>query len=168
LIVDGNHAASRVNATATHDLFSEIDAADIAATIAALPTYALPGAAWYLSNFAYATTFCRLAVSSGADLVSETVNGVTRREYLGWPVRISSTSPQTSASQNGAVMLLFGDLAMSSTIGNRTGAEIKTSTQRFFENDQYLFRGRQRFDLVNHDVGDATTAGPMVGLVGVT
>jgi HK97 family phage major capsid protein len=96
------------------------------------------------------------------------VNGVTQRTYLGFPVKITSVLPQTSASQNGAVMLLFGDLAMSSTVGDRVGVEVKTSTQRLLDTDQILFRGRQRFDLLNHDVGDSTTAGPMVGLVGVT
>ncbi len=167
LLTDGSHNAGKVAAAAGHPTFKLLDGTDIAAVIAALPSFALSGAAWYISNFGYATTFCRLAASSGG-LVSTTVNGVTSREYLGWPVKISSTLPQVGTSLNGSVMLLFGNLAMSSTIGDRTGVEIKTSTQRLLENDQTYFRGRQRFDLCNHDMGDNTNAGPIVGLVGTT
>jgi HK97 family phage major capsid protein len=165
LIVDGGHGASKVTAASGHDLLSEIDATDIAATIAALPTYALPGAAWYLSNYAFATCFCKLAVSSGG-IVSMNINGVMQPTYLGWPIRLSSCLPQVSSTLSGVVMLLFGDLSLSSTIGDRTGVEVKTSTTRLMDTDQILYRGRERFDLVNHDVGDGTTGGPIVGLVG--
>jgi hypothetical protein len=63
--------------------------------------------------------------------------------------------PNVATTLNGSIMLLLGDLSMSSTIGSRGGIEIKTSTQRLMDADQVLWRGRERMDIVNHDLGDA-------------
>jgi hypothetical protein len=40
------------------------------------------------------------------------------------------------------------------------------SADRNLEADQVLFRGTERVALAVHSLGDATTAGPIVGLVG--
>src|SRR5205823_8137658 len=61
ILIDGNHNAGKVAATTGHDTFAEIDSVDIGALVAALPARALPNAAFYCSNYAFGTVFCRLA-----------------------------------------------------------------------------------------------------------
>jgi HK97 family phage major capsid protein len=165
LIVDGGHNASKVTAASGHDLYSEIDATDLANVIGAVPNYALANARWYVSPMAFALVFCRLATSSGG-IIMMMIDGRLTPTFLGFPIVVSSTLPNVNTTLNGVVMILLGDLNLSSTIGDRTGVQIKTNTQRALDADQILFRGRQRFDLVNNDVGDNTNPGPMVGLTG--
>lgn len=43
---------------------------------------------------------------------------------------------------------------------------LKLDESRYLEIDQVGILGTQRFDIVIHDAGTDTTAGPIVGLVG--
>ena len=165
LIIDSGHAASRVNCASGHDLYSEVDAVDLANLIGAVPSYALANARWYVSPMGFALGFCRLATTSGG-IIMMMIDGCLTPTFLGFPIVVSSTLPNVNTTLTGAVMILLGYLSASSTIGSRTEGQVKTSTQRALDADQILFRGRERFDLVNNDVGDNTTAGPVVGLVG--
>jgi HK97 family phage major capsid protein len=74
--------------------------------------------------------------------------------------------PTGSGSFSGATMILLGDLSASSVIGSRRNVLVQASTQRWMELDQVAFRGTHRFDVVNHTLGNNTSAGAMVGLVG--
>jgi HK97 family phage major capsid protein len=67
------------------------------------------------------------------------------------------------------IMLMFGDLRLSSTFGDRRGITIKVSSDRYLEYDQIGIQATERFCIVNHDVGGlaATSRGPIVGLYGV-
>jgi HK97 family phage major capsid protein len=66
------------------------------------------------------------------------------------------------------MMILFGDLAKAAAMGERRQVTIKRSDERYFDQDQIGLLGTERVDINNHDLGDNTTAGPMVGLVGTT
>jgi hypothetical protein len=44
---------------------------------------------------------------------------------------------------------------------------MRFSTDRYMDSDQVGALGTQRFDINVHDVGDATNAGPVAGLVGL-
>jgi HK97 family phage major capsid protein len=167
LLIDGGHNAGKVAAAGGHPTFKLLDGTDIAAVIAALPSHALADAAWYISNFGYATTFCRLAATSGG-IVNTTVNGVVMPSFLGWPVRITPVLPQVGTTLNGSVMLMFGNLAQAATLGETRGISIAVSMQRYMDQDMAAWRATERIDAVNHDVGDNTNAGPIVGLVGTT
>jgi hypothetical protein len=61
--LNGNHAASKV--TAAHSTFLTLDTTDLTKLIGAAPSYALPNAKWFISNYGFATVFCRLAASAG-------------------------------------------------------------------------------------------------------
>ena len=64
-------------------------------------------------------------------------------------------------------MLFFGNLAMSSVLVERQQQTIMAiSYDRAMDADQVLIRGVQRCDIVNHDVGDASTRGPVAMLTG--
>jgi HK97 family phage major capsid protein len=63
-------------------------------------------------------------------------------------------------------MLYFGDLSLAARMGERRGIRVKTSDDRYFEYDQIGIQATERVDVNVHDVGDATTAGPIVALIG--
>jgi HK97 family phage major capsid protein len=164
LLLDGNHNAGKVTAAAGHDLFTEIDATDLASLIAACPSYAFARARWFVSTYGYGQTFARLAATGGG-LVTTIVDGQLQANYLGFPVTFAQVLP-TSGSQLGKVMIAFGDMSLAATIGDRRAVGLKRSSQRYFDQDQIGFMGTERVDIVVHDLGDNTTAGPIVGLVG--
>jgi HK97 family phage major capsid protein len=167
LLIDGSHDAGKVAATSGHDVFTEIDSVDLTGLISKLPAYALQNAKWYCSQVANALVLCRLAASSGG-IVVQTINGKTVPTFLGFPIVVTQVLPQVTTALNGVVMLLFGDLALASTLGERRGVTVARSTERYLELDQVAWRGTERVDIVNHDLGDNSNAGPIVGLVGTT
>jgi HK97 family phage major capsid protein/HK97 family phage prohead protease len=165
-LIDGNHAAGAVDvATATHDTFAKIDNDDLTKMMAALPRYALNGARWVCSQPAYALVFESLKLAGGGNTFSDIQAGGTPT-FLGYPITISQKMPTSTGSLDGVVMLAFGNFSLGSTIGDRRGVMVDTDTSRYFEYDQIAIRGTERFDIVWHDLGDGTTAGPVVGLVG--
>lgn len=162
-LLDGTHDASKV-AAASHSTFVTLDAADLGSLIGKLPEQYLQNAKFYCSAFAVGNTFARLGATAGGTIL--TPNGPrTLMSYLGWPIVPTPKMPGTG-SQVGAVMICFGDMRSSSTLGDRRGLVVSLSEHRYLELDQIAVMGRERFDIVNHDLGDNSNAGAMVGLVG--
>jgi HK97 family phage major capsid protein len=132
-----------------------------------LPKYALGNAKFYCSQYAFATVFERLVASAGGNSIS-TLDGAVQYRYLGFPIVITQKLSAVTTANNGTIMLLFGDLAKASALGERRQVTIKRSDERYFDQDQVALLGTERVDIVNHDLGDNTTPGPVVGLVGTT
>lgn len=152
--------------TATNNLFSEITTGDLAAVMGKLPEYARMNAKWYCSALAREMVFGRLKAAAGGNN-PQTLSGAFLDNYAGYPIVTSQVLPAGAATDyNGLPMLLFGDLSKSSTLGDRREIRIFPSEHRYMDTDQIAIRGTTRFDIVNHDVGDTTTAGPIVALVG--
>jgi HK97 family phage major capsid protein len=76
--------------------------------------------------------------------------------------------PTSTGTINGTAMAFFGDLSKSSALGDRRRLRIFRSEHRFMDTDQIGITGTERFDIVNHDVGSTTAAGPIVALIGNT
>jgi HK97 family phage major capsid protein len=167
LIIDGNHNTGKVAAAGGHPTFATLDGTDIANLIGRLPQYALPRAKFYCSSVGFAVTFERLTAAAGGNSIS-TLDGSVQYRYLGFPIVIAQKLPTITTTLNGSVMMLFGDLALASAMGERRVVTIKRSDERYFEQDQIGILGTERVDIVNHDLGDNTVAGPIVGLVGTT
>jgi HK97 family phage major capsid protein len=165
LLIDGNHTAGRVIAVSGHDLFTEIDTTDISSLMGKLPQYALARAKFYVSALGFATVFERLVAAAGGNSIS-TLDGSVQYRYLGFPIVISQKLPTVTSTLQNQVMILFGDLALASALGERRVATIRRSDERYFEFDQIGILGTERVDIVNHDLGDNTNAGPIVGLTG--
>lgn len=153
-------------ATATHNLFSEIDVTDIAGMMAKLPQYAKPNAKFFCSSAFNEMVFNRLKATAGGNSV-QTLQGTTGEQYLGYPIVISQVLPAgLTTDYNGLAMCFFGDLSKSSSLGDRRQVRIFPSAHRYMELDQIGILGTERIDIVNHDVGDTTTPGSIVALVG--
>ncbi|MGY3443702.1 phage major capsid protein [Bradyrhizobium sp. USDA 4473] len=158
---------SAVAAGTGHDTFAEIDVNDISNLMAGVIAAGIPGAAWYTSAIGYAQVFCRLAATSGGLVATTNPDGTIQASYLGFPVRFSGKLPNVTTSLAGKPMMFFGDLTKSSVLVERQAQTILAiSRDRAMDSDQVLVRGVQRCDIVNHDVGDASTLGPVAMLVG--
>jgi hypothetical protein len=57
---------------------------------------------------------------------------------------------------------------MGAVLAERRGLTVASSLHRALENDQILFRGTERADIVVHTVGDANTRGPIAALIGTS
>jgi HK97 family phage major capsid protein len=169
-MVDGLHDGGWVTSAAC-DNWTEITAAMLSSMMSQIPAYALPGAKWYCSPVAKASVFDRLAMAASGNTLANIAAGAMAA-YGGYPIVTMPAMPTTddAAALNGKIMLLFGDLRLSTTLGDRRGITIKVSTDRYMEFDQIGIQATERFCIVNHDVGGATVAtrGPIVGWKGTT
>lgn len=164
--VDGNHTAGQDAGTSPCTAWSHITLADeIVTVMSLLPTYALPQAKWYINPAGKAASFDAIALAAGGNTTREIASGA-QPMFAGYPVVVSSAMP--TAPTNGTVAVLFGDLSLSTTFGDRRGITIKVSSERYIEYDQIAIQATERFCIANHDIGDTSVAGPVVALVGTT
>jgi HK97 family phage major capsid protein len=153
-----------VDLTSGTDTAVELVSADLIKVMAALPKYARPGAKWFMSQAVWDMGFQRLmAAYTGNTTI--TLAGATNMSFLGYPVVIDQTLPGTG-TVNDAPMFFFGDLSMAARLGSRRDIRVLVSDQRYMEYDQIAIQATERFDIVVHDIGDASTAGPIVAGMG--
>lgn len=134
---------------------------DFAETVGKLPAYARASAGWYVTPQVYSTTMLPLMLGSGAT-AADFVNGPAGGRFLGYPVYFNN-SMRVAPTAN-QVVCLFGNLRLSTHFGLRSQIAVRASTDRYIEFDQTYLQGMCRFDIVTSDVGDASTAGPVVAL----
>lgn len=147
---------------ASGNAMSEVTDTDLMQVMGTLPEYADDGsAAWFCSRLAAFAIFGRLLRASGG-VTKEEAAGALPLAYGGYPIVTTQTMPRTDT--NSQVQAFFGSLKKSSDFGDRRQTTISISDQRYFDSDQVGIRGTERFDINNHDVGDGTNAGPVVGL----
>ena len=151
------------------NLWSELTLSDFNKVVGALPNYAdVPGAGWVCHKTFEHTVMQKLAYAAGGVLASEIVNGIRRNTFLGYPVYTSQIFPSTEA--NSQIPVLFGSFGQAAMFGARGQESIAFSTeatvggQSMWERDQIGVRGTERFDVVVHDYGTNSAAGPIVGL----
>jgi hypothetical protein len=53
---------------------------------------------------------------------------------------------------------------MAATFGSKREITIRSDQSRYFEQDLTAVRATERFDIVVHETGTATVAGPLIGL----
>jgi HK97 family phage major capsid protein len=142
---------SAIAAASTHNTFLTLDSTDVANLMSGVLATAIPSAAFYVSNLAYAQTLCRLAAVSGGLTATKRPDGTIDASYLGFPVIFSGKLPNTSSSLAGKPMLFFGDLSKTSTLVERQSQTVLAITHdRALDADQVLIRGTERIDVINH------------------
>jgi len=159
--------AGSVDAASGHDTFAEIDATDLATVMAKLPQYAYMRGrpTFYCSQVAWALVFQRLIQASGGISKDDATGSVIYR-YHGFPVEITPSMPAVTSDLSDKAMILFGDIGLAAAFGDRRGMTIARSTEYKFAEDQIAIKGTERFDINIHDIGDTTTPGPVVALMG--
>jgi HK97 family phage major capsid protein len=157
---------SYVTATTGHNLMGEIDATDLSKLMGRLPAYARPNAKFYCSQAAVSEIFERIMATSGGNTILSMSDRPVLR-YMGHEVVVTQAMPNDgTADLTASTMILFGDLSMAAAFGDRRNIELRQDPSRYLEFLQTAIVASERFDVVVHDIGSASLAGPIVGLVG--
>lgn len=152
---------------AAGNLFSEFLYQDFIDTTGLLPAYADRGAAWYCHRQFYTGTMQKLEAAANVTSARDAATG--RPLFLNYPVNFTQVMPRTDA--NSQIAALFGDLALSSTLGDRRSRTLFTNPYALADSDRISVRGIERVDMVTHSVGNASSVaadrvpGPIVGLI---
>jgi HK97 family phage major capsid protein len=151
------------------NLFSELTLANHVKTVSILPEYADgPRTRWICSNLYWGQVMLGLAAAAGGNTIRDLEQG-GRKNFLGYPVETTPVMP--TSDSNSQIACLFGDLALAADFGDRRQTTIRVSDSAViggnsvFERDETALIGTMRFDINVHDVGSATAAGPIVGLI---
>jgi HK97 family phage major capsid protein len=143
--------------------FASITLADFHRLVGLLPQFAeTPNTKFVCSKVFWSQVMCRLAYAVGGTTKSE-VATAGDKTFLGYPVSISQKFPTSDTAS--VVYCTFGDHSLAGTFGNRRAMTIGFSEHRYFDTDEVAVRATNRFDAVWHDLGSATVAGPVVGLM---
>ncbi len=157
-------AGSTVTATAGDDTFEELEFAFFQNAVGKLPRFPGIQPAWYVHNAFYWNAMVRLANAAGGNTIGTVQGGPTGLSFMGYPVVLVNALPSALTTLASTVVGFFGDLAMTATMGSRSGISIVSDSSRYFEYDQIAVRCTQRFDIVCHEVGTASAPGPMIAL----
>lgn len=162
---DGNHTKAKVTAAVGHNTYLLLDATDLGTLVTQVRASAIPRAAWFMSQTAFAQTVVRLAAGAGgAFLQTGEVDGIPTPFFNGFPVILTQKFSLTATSITTQAMMAFGDMYAAGVLGQRRGLTIRRSEERYFDTDQIAILGTERFDAVVHDMGDNTTAGSLAVL----
>lgn len=142
--------------------YSELTLANHDNVMGILPEYAANNAKWYCSRLYFFTVMVRLMHAAGGVTAGE-IEGRRTLMYGGDPVRITQKMPSTAA--NSQICALYGDLRRAATVGRRRSITIESSRDYKFAERQITYLGTQRKAVNVHEVGTATVAGPIVGLI---
>lgn len=133
-----------------------------------LPQYAdNPNTVWVCHKTFWANVMQRLTLAAGG-ATTESFEGGTRKMFLGYPVVLSQVMP--SADVADLIDCMLGDFSQACAFGDRRQISIAFSEHatinsvNVFEVNELGIRGMERFDIAVHDVGDASDAGPVIGL----
>lgn len=153
----------------TGNLYSELTLADFTKVLGVLPQYATtPNTCWVASKAFFHNVMQRLELAAGGTTATEVRDGQQVYRFLGYPVEISQVMPVAEA--NSQLCCLLGDFTLGASFGDRRDERIDFSEhasiggESLWERDEIGVRGTERFDINVHDVGNSTTAGPIVGL----
>lgn len=105
--------------------------------------------------------------------LSKAQGGVTQAEYrdlgtvskvFGFPVIPVHGMNATSVATSGTIDLLFGDMRLAGTLGNRLAMQFDVSADAAFTSSAMVLRARGRHDMVIHNIGSTSTESPVVAL----
>ncbi len=151
--------------------WSAIVLGDFDKVVGKLPQYAdTPNAVWVGHRTFYYEVVEKLIQASGGVPAYEVRQGqrAPRPLFKGYPWEFSQIFPSTTAGTT--VACILGDIALGAAFGDRQQDSIMFSEhatvggQSVYERNELAIRGTERFDINVHDVGDASTPGPIVGL----
>lgn len=172
-IDDGTHTASVHSAASGNTTLAALDIDDYLGALAKLPRYAIGTAAWYMHPAVYHNSVQRMMLSSGT-VGTGTVGALsggntaanlaqgTPNTFLGLPVVYVLKMDSTPTT--GEIAAYVGDLSLAGIMGVKGDMQVASSTDRYFEADQTVFRAVQRLDVNVHSLGSTTEAGPVVAL----
>jgi HK97 family phage major capsid protein len=147
---------------ASGNLWSEIIEADILKLIGQA-RYVRPGQGRFAcSNEFFWQVLAKITTSKGGVTMRESESG-PRFMFNGIDVKITPVMPRVQG--NSQVPLLYGDFKLAGTLYSRRQLEMRESREVRFESKEVVLLATERIDMDPHSIGDATTPGPVVGLI---
>lgn len=163
-VSDGNHAGSIYTAATGNTAFSTLDLADFEGALGKLPQYAaMRRPAWFISRVGFYASMSRLMNAAGGNN-NDDLGAGAGMNFLGLPVVISQVMNTTTTAQTDTNICFVGDLSLASTLGDRRQFEASVSEHAYFTTDELGIRGTERVAINIHDLGNASSAGPVVVL----
>lgn len=148
-----NIAGIQVQTTISTGTFASATIKDFTAVIGKLPVYAdTPNAKWYVHKAFYAAVMEGLSAAAGGNSWRDIAAGPRGQTFLGYPVEFAQVLPFAWVANT--IYALFGDLTLSSKMGDRRQTTLFTDPYSLSANDQIQIRGTERFDIITHDVGN--------------
>ncbi len=155
--------------------WATITLAEVMGLIGTLTEYADTGdAKLYCTRQFFFQVLKRIAMQGGGNTAQTLLEGFQVPEFAGIPVvfvqvlptKYAAKSTQFGLTTSGQVPLIYGNLPLSSTFGDRAGVSLLQTNigGTAYVNDQLAIRGIERFDINVHDVGDSVNAGPITCL----
>ena len=117
---------------------------------------------FYCSNEFFWQVLAKLVLAKGGTTMGEATGGPSLQAF-GVPVTLTHSLPRTEG--NSQIPLLCGELRQAATVGTRRAISVDTSREFEFAKRQLTVLGHRRMAINAHSLGDATDAGPMVGLI---
>jgi HK97 family phage major capsid protein len=152
------------------NVFADMVIGDLTKCISILPAYAHARAKWYCSAAVWGQVMLRLNAAASGNTIGTLESGAApNRQMLGYPVELTEVLP--TSDSNSQICALFGDLALAADFGDRRQTTVRVSDSAYvgsasvFERDETALIGTIRFDINVHDIGSATVAGPVIGLL---
>lgn len=150
-------------AAAGHDTWPELDMGDLSACIGLLPERYHRNPSWVCSAAFYHGVLARLAYAAGGATAAEMMSGVAnRRQFMGYPVYLTSQMPTATATAT--VCALFGSFDMGVVLGDRTGIVMGRDDSTGFLSDLTTLKATSRYDINVHQPGTSSAAGAYVAL----
>lgn len=148
---------------ASGNAWSEITLEDFSRVQARLPHYEVEtDPVWYMSRRFYYEVCVPLILAAGG-VTAEAIEGSRKKLLLGDEVEFVEVMPKVEG--NSQVCALYGDMALAGTYGDRRALTVEQSTDFKFAQRTTTVLGVNRFAISIEDLGTATEAGPMIGLI---
>jgi HK97 family phage major capsid protein len=117
---------------------------------------------WFINHQGFSESMQAILYGLGGNTVATGAGG-TPMEFLGSPVvrtQVLTRNPLTADQ----MIAVFGDLRMTTMMGNRRDVTMIMLRELYAANDQIGIQSTMRTDTQVHDIGTATEAGGLVGL----
>lgn len=148
------------------DTPAEIIAAELSGVMGKLPSYARKGSSFVVSPEFDELIFGRLMAAAGGNTTA-TLAGEIMPAYLGRPrVVCEPCYSDPTADLTGKAFFFFGNFRQGVLFGERRGITVQVLRERYAEYRQIGVIGTERIDINCHGVGDTSTRGPIVALIG--
>jgi HK97 family phage major capsid protein len=151
-------------AASGHNTWALLDLADFAAAVATLPDrFHAYAPSWICSHSFYAAAMLRLGFAAGGISLAEVMGGTSnQRQFLGYPVHLSSAMPVSTATSTKCC--LFGAFTQAVLFGDRGGVRIGRDDSIGFKEDLITLRATSRYDINVFEPGTAAAVGAYVAL----
>jgi HK97 family phage major capsid protein len=156
--------AGSVYTATSRQTFSALTLNDFENTVGKAKLWGGSRPSWFISNAGYCASMLRLQNVAGGNNRQDLGAGV-EPTFMGYPVVVSQVLPSALTGTTGTTAMFFGDLRKSVLFGSRRGVTLSTDPSRYFELDAIGVRATERYDIVVHDVGTASTSGGLIKVV---